>query len=154
METNQPTGNGIKYEAGRHPETGKKGYILLGDYVYYSKRYNRYIFIKKGTWSDGATGFVDLGSDNPVSNFFAWCRNRIHHLKGNKKSGWFFVHDEICVTGKWDDGTLIDNWTASTVAGDILWSANYQFWSIPIWWATYLFGGGEARKNGMRRVVI
>jgi hypothetical protein len=139
----------IKYE--KAPDGG---YILLEDYVYYSKRYNRYITLKKGMWSDGATGFVDLGAAGFLSKVFAWFRNRIHHMSGNIKSPWFFVHDQICNTGLWDDGTKVDNWTASTVAGDLLWKAGYRWWSVAVWHATYLLGGGEAKKNGMRRTNL
>ena len=144
----------IKYHKAKHPETGKWGYILDEDYVYYSKRYNRTKSLYKGMWSDGATGFVDLNSDNFLARIFSWFRNRIHHMEGNVKTAWFYVHDAFCNDGLWDDGTPVDNWTASTVAGDILWKAGWRFWSVPIWWATYLFGGGEAKKNGWRRVVI
>lgn len=133
------------------PDESGKGYILREDFVYFSKRYNRSLFLKEGMWSDGATGFVDLGSDTRIAKVFTWVGKIIDHVRSDQKSAWFFVHDQICNTGKWSDGTKIDNWTASTVAGDILWEAGYKFWSVPIWWATYLFGGGEARKNGMRR---
>ena len=144
----------IKYHKAPHPETGKKGYILDEDYVYYSKRYNRTKSLVKGMWSDGATGFVDLGSDNVWSRLFAWFRNRVHHLKGNVKSAWFFVHDAFCEDPFWDDGTPVANWDASTVAGDILWKASYRFWSIPIWLATFLCGGNQIKKlHGWFRVV-
>ena len=142
----------IKWCKGTNPNTGQKGYILLEDYVYFSKRYNRSKSLFQPMWSDGATSFVDLGADNIMSRLFAWCRNRIHHMKGNKQTAWFFVHDAFCNDGEWDGGEKISNWDASTVAGDILWAAGYRFWSIPIWWATWLFGGGAARKNGMWRV--
>ena len=176
----------IKYHKAPHPETGKKGYILDEDYVYYSKRYNRTKSLTKGMWSDGATGFVDLGADNVWSRLFAWLRNRVHHLKGNVKTAWFFVHDAFCEDLMWDtpyDGKcfdqpnhvwkktkcnyyrchncgeeaalgeyLISNWDASTVAGDILWDAFYRFWSVPVWFATFLFGGKEIKKqNGWFR---
>lgn len=143
----------IKYHKGLNHNTGESGYILNEDYTYFSKRYNRNKTIKKGMWSDGATGFVDLGSNGVCSRVFAWFRNRAHHMKGNEKTAWFFVHDAFCNTGLWDDGTKICNWEASTVAGDILWDAGYQWWSVPIWHATFWFGGGVARKNGMRRIA-
>ena len=132
----------------------KKGYTSIGEYVYYSKRYNRYKTIPDGMWSDGATGFIDLGTDGILSKIFNWFRKHIHKLSDKASPLWFFVHDAICNDGEWDDGAKIDNWSASTVAGDILYKAGYRFWSVPVWWATYLRGGGEARKNGMRRVVI
>lgn len=104
------------------------GYEALNTCTYYSSRFNRSITIPEGFYSDGATGAWDVKSD-------AWG-----------------IHDNICRYGKWDDGTPIDNFTASTVLGDILWRDGFWFRSIYWWWATYLFGGGAARDNGMRRL--
>ncbi len=104
------------------------GYVAVQDHRYYSRRYNRSITIKARFYSDGATGARDISSD-------AW-----------------WVHDHICRYAKWDDGTPIDNWTASTVLGDILWAEGHRWRSVYWWFATYLLGGGAARKNGMRRV--
>jgi len=104
------------------------GYECTEDYIYYSKRYNRYITVKKGFYSDGATFATDVKSD-------AW-----------------WVHDVICRYGKWDDGTLIDNWDASTVLGDILYDDGFYFRAIYWWFATYFVGGGAARQNGMWRL--
>ena len=104
------------------------GYETTAEYRYYSKRYNRYITIPIGFYSDGATCARDLDTD-------AW-----------------WVHDHICRYAKWDDGTPIDNWTASTVLADILWEDGYKWEAFYWWWGTYLGGGGAARKNGMRRV--
>ena len=111
-------------------------YVCTKEFVYYSNRYNRYITIEAGFPSDGATGAKDVG----------W----IAYDRYKRTAAWF-VHDKVCDTGKWDDGTLIDNWTASTVIGDILWADGYKIRSIIWWWMTYLFGGGAARENGMRR---
>ena len=104
------------------------GYEVTEEYLYYSKRYNRSITIPQGFYSDGATIAPDIDTD-------AW-----------------IVHDHICRYAKWDDGTLIDNWTASTVLADILWTDGFQFRSGTWWIATWIFGGGAARQNGMRRV--
>lgn len=117
----------IRYCRLENSKKGKK-YVCCEDYVYYSERYNRYITVPKGMESDGATFARDLPTD-------AW-----------------FIHDKICDTGLWDDGTPIDNWIASTVLGDVLWDDGMRIESVLWWWATWLFGGGEARKNGMRRV--
>lgn len=106
------------------------GYETTSQYTYVSKRYNRSITIPIGFYSDGATSAPDLDTD-------AW-----------------IVHDHICRYARWNDGTKIDNWTASTVLGDILWRDGFHFRSVTWWWATYLFGGGAARKNGMRRVNL
>ena len=137
----------IKYR-GSH----KTGYTVTEDYVYFSPRYNRYKTVPEGMWSDGATGFIDLGSTGYASRVFNWFRKKIHGYSDKASPLWFFVHDAICYDGLWDDGTKISNWDASTVAGDILWGAGYRFWSVPVWIATYFGGGGEAKKNGMRRV--
>lgn len=101
------------------------GYRLKIDLEYYSKRYDKKVSLKKGMFSDGATGAFDIFS----------------------RSWW--VHDELCNTGKWADGTRCTNWQASTVLGDILFSE----WRLPrsvYWWiATFFKGGGKARENGM-----
>jgi len=105
------------------------GYEVTEKYTYYSSRYNRYIEIPKGFYSDGATGAKDVDSD-----------------------GWI-IHDHICRYALWMDGTKIDNWTASTVLCDILWRDGFEIRATTWWLATYLFGGGKARENGMRRVT-
>ena len=119
-------------------------YQSLGEYWYYSKRYKKWLHIKDGYKTDGATGpgVVDIHSN---------CH-------------WW--HDVCCDDGCWEDGTKMSNWQASTVLGDILWAeaAYYRrkgqnglylkrklesvFW----WVATFCGGGGEARKNGMFKV--
>ena len=104
------------------------GYQTKGKYVYFSRRFNRSITIEDGFYSDGATWAIDIKSD-------AWV-----------------VHDHICRFGVWDDGTKIDNFTASTILRDILWSEKYWFRSVYWWFATFLFGGGAARKNGLIRI--
>ncbi len=98
-------------------------YIRKKKLVYYSKRYNKYITVHKGYQSDGATGAIDITSD-----------------------GWW-VHDVLCDTGEFDDGTKCTNWQASTILSDILRSEGR--WLRAIYWfpATWLFGGGECRKN-------
>ena len=117
----------IRYERIPEDAQGNK-YRCLADYTYYSKRFNRSIKVAAGELSDGATGAWDIYSD-------AW-----------------WVHDKICKTGQWEDGTSLDNFTASTVLGDILWKEGRPFRAVYWWWMTYLFGGGRARENGMRRL--
>lgn len=95
---------------------------------YYSLRYHKFITVQKGFRSDGATGALDVCPE-------AW-----------------FVHDKLCVTGYFDDGTLCDNWQASRILSDILkdnghWGRTYTWL-----WATWLFGGGACRTNGMFNV--
>lgn len=75
--------------------------------------------------SDGATGALDIHSD-------AW-----------------WIHDQLCDTGCFDDGHKISNWDASTVLGDVLWSEGHRMRSIYWWFATFFGGGGKARENGL-----
>lgn len=99
-------------------------YIRLNKYKYYSKRYKKYCTVEI-LRSDGATGAFDIAS-------CAW-----------------WVHDQLCKTGKWDDGTLLTNWQCSQVLSDILWSEKRYIRSQRWKYATFCLGGGEARKNGM-----
>jgi len=92
---------------------------------YFSQRYRKQVTVPLGYPSDGATGGVDLFT-------FAW-----------------WVHDVLCDRGTWDDGTPCTNWQASCVIGDILKSEG-RWCRARTWkWATFLFGGGKARENGM-----
>ena len=75
--------------------------------------------------SDGATGALDINS-------FSW-----------------LVHDKICYEGKFSDGSPCNNWQASQVLSDILKDEGKWFRSKTWFVATWLFGGGNARKNGM-----
>lgn len=106
---------------------GEKGksYKLINDISYYSKRYKKSVTVIAGTRSDGATGAYDI----------------------NSCSWW--VHDELCKTGRFDDGYKCTNWQASRILSDILRSEGYWFRSKSWLFATFLFGGGKARKNGM-----
>ena len=100
-------------------------YRLDEDIHYYSKRYKKNLTVLKGFLSDGATGAFDIHSA-------AW-----------------WVHDMICDTGLWDDGTKITNWQASMVLSDILHEEGRYFRSFYWFWATWMFGGDKARDNGM-----
>lgn len=64
--------------------------------------------------------------------------------------GWW-VHDQLCNTGKWDDGTPATNWQASRVLSDILYDEGRKWRSKYWFWATFFMGGGQARQNGMFR---
>lgn len=99
------------------------GYETTDDYVYWSPRYRKFIFIKPGFYSDGATGAIDIDT-------VAW-----------------WVHDYLIREGKWSDGTVPTNWQASTVLSDILKEEGFWFRSITWKYATFLFGGGWLRKN-------
>jgi hypothetical protein len=100
-------------------------YRLNKGFSYHSKRYNKSITLPDNRLSDGATGAMDITS-----------------------RGWW-VHDELCDSGKWDDGTKLSNWECSQVLQDIL-KEEGRYWQSKRWfWATWLCGGGKARENGM-----
>ncbi len=103
-------------------------YRAMNNWRYYSTRYNQYVTVVKGFRCDGATGAWDIASD-------AWG-----------------IHDMLCRTGTWDDGTRLCNWQASCVLGDILRSEGR--WARASYWkyATLTFGCEAAKANGMFRV--
>lgn len=102
-----------------------KPYRALMPWRYYSPRYKKYVSIVEGMRSDGATGAMDIES-------LAW-----------------WIHDQLCNTGRWDDGSECTNFQASMVLKDIL--KHEGRWVRDFWWfaLTFLLGGGEARRNGM-----
>lgn len=106
--------------------TGKRfKWILLETFERYSERYKRWIRCDKGMLSDGATGAFDIVSA-------AW-----------------WLHDQVCNTGKWKDGTRLTNWQASQVLQDEL-RAEGRYSRSKYWfWSTFFVGGGKARDNGM-----
>ena len=71
-------------------------YILDENIRYHSKRYNKWVFINKGYISDGATGAMDIRS-------LSW-----------------WVHDKLCETYTWRDGTHCSRKQGSQVLSDIL----------------------------------
>lgn len=101
------------------------GYTLKQNIAYYSLRYNQWIGAEAGDRYDGATGAKDIDS-----------------------FGWIF-HDELCNDGKFESGVKCTNWQASHVLTDIMESEGYWFRTHTWFVATWLFGGGAARKNGM-----
>lgn len=102
------------------------GYQVIKDKYYFSDRYNEWVRIKTTDKPyDGATGARDINS-----------------------FGWLF-HDVLTRDGKFDSGALCTNWQASQVLSDILKSEGRWFRSKSWFVATWLFGGGKARKNGM-----
>ena len=100
-------------------------YFLKYDINYYSKRYDKVVIVPLGYESDGATGAIDIHSE-------AW-----------------WIHDKLCDTGVFEDGTLCTNWQASQVLSDVL--RKEGRWIRAQYWFTFtwLFGGGKARDNGM-----
>lgn len=103
----------------------EKPYKALGSIAYYSRRYKKTVIVNIGDRSDGATGAIDIPS-----------------------LGWW-IHDELCKTGKFADGTKCTNWQASMVLSDILWSEGRYIRSQRWKYATFLFGGDQARRNGL-----
>lgn len=94
-------------------------------FTYYSSRYDKFVYVPKGYASDGATGARDISS-------LSW-----------------WVHDVLCEFGMFEDGTPCNNWQASMILSDIL-SAEGRWFRSKSWFiATWLFGGGLARENGM-----
>jgi hypothetical protein len=108
---------------------GKIKYKNPEKILYFSRRYGHYVLVPKGYKSDGASG---PGIDIPS---ISW-----------------WVHDKLCDTGKWEDGTPCSNWQASKVLSDILRTEGRTFRKYTWLWSTFLFGGGKARDNGMFRV--
>ncbi len=117
------------YEYVKPIKTGSNviiGYRVIKDKEYYSKRYHKRVQIRVTDKPyDGATGAFDIDS-----------------------FGWLF-HDVLCREGTFADGTKCTNWQASQVLQDILKSEGYWFRARSWFVATWLFGGGKARKNGM-----
>lgn len=102
------------------------GYKVIKDKRYYSKRYQKFIYIKATDKPyDGATGAMDIDS-----------------------FGWLF-HDVLCRDGCFSDKSKCTNLQASTVLSDILKDEGRWFRRGSWFIATWLFGGGKARKNGM-----
>lgn len=105
---------------------GKKlGYEVKENLAYWSVRYRKWVTIKKGDKSDGATSAPDIDS---------WC---------------WLIHDDLCNFGVFEDGTKCTNWQASKILSDILRAEGKWFRSFTWFAATWLIGGGKARDNGM-----
>lgn len=79
-----------------HFDKASDSYILDEAIEYYSERYRKWVTVRKGFTSDGATGAYDVIS-----------------------LGWW-VHDKLCLTNVWEDGTPCTRWQGSTVLHDIL----------------------------------
>lgn len=100
-------------------------YVVTESVTYYSKRYNKFITAKVGDVFDGATGAMDIDS-------FAWV-----------------FHDVLCRDGYFDGAWECTNLQASQVVSDILKEQGHNVRAKTWFAATWLFGGGKARKNGM-----
>ena len=103
----------------------KPKYLNKKEICYHSFRYGKCVVVPEGYPSDGATFAADIYSD-----------------------GWW-IHDKLCDSGMFEDGTPCTNWQASQILSDVLadegrWMRKH-YWK----WATFLLGGGKARENGM-----
>ena len=92
---------------------------------YNSKRYEQWVIVEQGFVSDGATGAIDIDS-----------------------KGWW-VHDKLCETGIFFDGSECTNWQASMILSDILAEEGRWFRANTWFIMTWLFGGGRARDKGV-----
>lgn len=101
-----------------------KPYVLLKD-ITYDSRYGKQVHLQAGMRSDGATGAWDIIS-------ISW-----------------WVHDKLCNTGVFSDGTPCTNLQASTILSDILKSEGRWFRARSWFITTLFFGGGKARDNGI-----
>ena len=91
-------------------------YLLLDEIVYYSKRYDRYVTVYKGFISDGATFAMDITTR-------AW-----------------WIHDILCHTYKFDDGSKCNRWKSSRILCDCLWEDGYWIRAF-LWFIPTLLGG-------------
>ena len=106
-------------------KTEKIHYHVHKQYKYFSLRYGKWVHCNVGMKSDGATGAWDINS-------FGW-----------------LVHDKLCKTAVFEDGSPCTNWQASMILSDILKSegrwVRAQTWK----YSTFVFGGEEIKKaNG------
>lgn len=99
--------NGVHYRILNPPIEGKR-YELLEDILYFSKRYNRVVYIEAPYRSDGASGAIDIAS-----------------------KGWW-VHDKLCEDKAWADGSPCSAWQSSMVLYDIMVSEGYTV-RAPVW---------------------
>jgi len=99
-------------------------YMLLCPASIYSKRYEKWVHLKAGMLSDGATFARDL------------------------KGSWSWLgHDKLCNDCCWADGTPCTNWQASQFLDDILEAEEQGLEEVTWKWATFLFGGWKIKKR-------
>ena len=106
------------------PWKNNKRFQLKDDILYYSHRYRHVVHVEHGFLSDGATCATDIMS-------LSW-----------------WVHDKLCETKTWADGTPVSAWESSMVLYDILKKEGYR-WRAPAWaFFTYL---AQKHKKGWRK---
>ena len=91
-------------------------YRLLEQIEYFSERYEKWVVVEVGFVSDGATGAADLTTR-------AW-----------------WLHDKVCVTKKFADGSRCNRWQGSMILSDTLWEDGYRPQAI-LWFVPTLLGG-------------
>ena len=92
-------------------------YINPKTIKYFSKRYNKWVIVEQGFESDGASGpAIDICSNS------------------------WFIHDKVCDTKKFDDGTNCSNIQASFILYDILKSEGRHIRKYTWFVSTYLWG--------------
>jgi hypothetical protein len=74
---------------------GPRLYRLEAPIAYHSTRYGKTITVEAGFRSDGSTGWLDMASR------------------------YWWVHDKLCTTYRWDDGSRCSRWQGSMVLGDL-----------------------------------
>ena len=95
------------------------GHYILGEELRnFSLRYLKETIVEKGFDSDGASG----PAEDIVSE--AW-----------------WIHDKLCRTKKWADGTPCSAWQRSMVLHDILWQEGRYVRSMRWFVATFMWDG-------------
>jgi hypothetical protein len=93
-----------------------KLYVCKYEIKYFSPRYLKWITVPEGYLSDGATFASDIWSE-----------------------GWW-IHDILCDSGMFDDGSDCTPWQASCILGDVLKGEGRRVRAFTWKWATFLFG--------------
>lgn len=137
-----------------HPSGKKWG--TTEDISVYFRTFNRTKTLKHPFYSDGATGARDLGAEEKgwrklwakiieylLATYFGKYIEIVH---GVTTLAWL-LHDGFCDDPYWDDGTPISNFLASVIISAILYQDGYKVESILWFFATFLFGGKEIKKQ-------
>lgn len=143
----------IKYKRIYNDPDGMR-YEWLKDERFYIPLFNRHITIKAGDKSDGATFARDLGAkENGWRKLWALFVTlviyKVFRQLCNKLTLAWWLHDILCYDGCFDDGYRISNFVCSMVVSIQLHKDGYKVESYAWFFATFIGGGGEARKNGM-----
>lgn len=149
----------IRYESLQDDPDGFK-YVLLEDYVYKSKLFNRTKTLKKGYKSDGATMARDLGKYAVKTTIWMQILFSIIRKLARKylpvrwqiifglTDAWF-VHDAFCDDPFWDDGYPVTNFIASMILCMRLKDSGYWLEAYTWFFPTFFFGGEKIKKyNG------